>query len=241
MNHCLSIPLLLFATMSGFHSLAVGQEARLAAGSVDVVGEEDAQQEGWQVLFDGRTLNGWRANADPDAFSVVNGTIRAQGQGKKLSHLFYVGSGKERFVKFKDFEFELYARSEPNSNSGIFIHTDMSLRPPRRYLNTGYEVQLNSSKKEKKKTGSLYAVVNLKKSPVDETKWFRVNVRVKGKRIMIAVNGKQLVDYTEPEDPVREPSRKGRVLKPEGGGIALQAHDPKSVFYFKGIRLRELE
>lgn len=86
----------------------------------------------------------------------------------------------------------------------------------------------------------MYAVVNLNESRVDETKWFQVNVRVKRKRISIAINGEQLVDYTEPDNPVREETRKGRVLKPDGGGIALQAHDPKSVVFFKDIRIREL-
>ncbi len=31
-------------------------------------------------------------------------------------------------VKFKNFELEAVVRAEPNSNGGIFIHTDMSVR-----------------------------------------------------------------------------------------------------------------
>jgi hypothetical protein len=31
-----------------------------------------------------------------------------------------------------------------------------------------------------------------------------------------------------------------RRLDPEGGAIALQAHDPGSVFYFKDIKIRKL-
>ena len=38
-----------------------------------------------------------------------------------------------------------------------------------RHLAKGYEIQLNSTEKEKRKTGSLYAVVDLDKSPVDES------------------------------------------------------------------------
>jgi len=107
-------------------------------------------------------------------------------------------------------------------------------------LTHGYEIQLNSTAKEKRKTGSLYAVVDLAKSPVDETKWFTTLITVKDRRITIQVNGQTTVDYTEPENVERTGERKGRKLNPLGGAIALQGHDPKSVFYFKSVRLRPL-
>lgn len=196
--------------------------------------------EDWQVLFNGNNLDGWHAVGSQSDFKVVNGTLRAQAATKALSHLMYVGDQKDGFVRFKNFELDLFARSEPGSNSGIFIHTDKKIRSNRRFMDTGYEIQLNSSQKEKKKTGSLYDVVNLDKSPVDETQWFRVNIKVDGKRITVKLNGKQVVDYTEPTHPQRPARRKGRVLNPNGGAIALQAHDPDSVFYFKDIRIRRL-
>jgi hypothetical protein len=49
-----------------------------------------------------------------------------------------------------------------------------------------------------------------------------------------------VVDYTEPPNPQRSPQRVGRVLRAGGGAIALQAHDDKSTFYFKSIRIRKL-
>jgi hypothetical protein len=144
-------------------------------------------------------------------------------------------------AQFKNFELEMMCRSEPNSNSGLFIHTDMTTRDKALHLAKGYEIQLNSSAKEKRKTGSLYAIVDLAKSPVDESQWFKVRVMVKDQRITIHINDQQVMDYTEPPGVQRPPERAGRVLSVDGGGIALQAHDPKSVFYFKDIRLRRLE
>ena len=108
------------------------------------------------------------------------------------------------------------------------------------HLRNGYEVQLNSSKSEKRKTGSLYAVVDLDTSPVDESQWFTVRIRVEGPRIQVWINERQTVDYTEPVKPVRTPDRVGRLLRAEGGAIALQAHDDKSTFYFREIRIRRL-
>ena len=166
----------------------------------------------------------------PKSFSVVDGAIRVNAT-KESAHLFYVGDLKDGFVRFKNFELEATCRSETNSNSGIFIHTDMTTRDKALHLAKGYEIQLNSSEREKRKTGSLYAVVDLDKSPVDESQWFRVRIIVRDKRITIHLNGQQVVDYTEPPGVRRPAERAGRLLNPDGGGIALQAHDPKSIFY----------
>ena len=195
----------------------------------------------WTPLFDGKSLAGWRANVAPGSFTVADGVIRVRAVGPTSSHLFYVGDRKEGVVPFKDFEFEATVRAEPNANGGVFVHTDMTPRPGAKlYLANGYEVQLNSSPKEAKKTGSLYDVVDLDKSPVDETKWFALRITVKGKRITVAVDGKTVVDYTEPLDVKRSPARAGRRFRAEGGGIALQAHDPESTWYFKDIRVKRL-
>jgi hypothetical protein len=196
--------------------------------------------DGWQSLFNGKDLSGWRANFYPDSWSVVDGTIRVHPTAES-SHLFFVGDQPEgNFVPFTNFVLELSARSEPNANSGVFFHTDFAAPNQKHHLANGYEVQLNSTEKEKRKTGSLYAVVDLDKSPVDETQWFRVRITVQGKHIVVQMNEQTVVDYTEPENVQRPPERAGRKLNPAGGAIALQGHDPGSVFYFKDIRIKRL-
>lgn len=191
----------------------------------------------WKTLFNSKDLTGWQANAHPESFTVSDGILKAHGKNG-MAHLFYVGD-TDRDVSFKDFELVAVCRSESGSNSGFFFHTDRELRGGK-YLNKGYEVQLNSSAKEKNKTGSLYAVVQVDESPVDETEWFTIRVLVQGKHIQVFVNDQQMVDYTEPENPERPESRAKRLIDPNGGALAIQAHDPGSVFYFKEIRLREL-
>jgi len=191
----------------------------------------------WKPLFNGTDLKGWQANAHPESFTVTDGILKAHGKSG-MAHLFYVGD-TQHDVPFKDFELIAVARSEPGSNSGFFFHTDRELRGGK-YLNKGYEVQLNSSAKEKNKTGSLYAVAQVAESPVDETEWFTIRIRVEGKRIQVHVNDQQVVDYTEPGTPQRPANRAKRLIDPNGGAIAIQAHDPGSIFYFKEIRLREL-
>ncbi len=193
----------------------------------------------WQPLFNGKDLTGWKANVMPESFSVVDGAIRVNAT-QESAHLFYAGEGKEEFVRFKNFELEATVRGETNSNSGVFIHTDMTTRDQARHLAKGYEIQLNNSTRDARKTGSLYAVVDLDKSPVDETKWYRVHIIVRDEHITIFINDQKTVDYTEPPNVKRPKERAGRKLDPNGGAIALQAHDPGSIYYFKDIRIKRL-
>jgi hypothetical protein len=55
--------------------------------------------------------------------------------------------------------------------------------------------------------------------------------------VTVAVNGKQVVDYTEPEG-YRHPRYSGRDI--DHGTFALQAHDPGSVVYYRNIWVRPL-
>ncbi len=196
----------------------------------------------WRDLFNGKDLTGWKANTDPDAFQIVGGAIKAHATHPiERSHLFYVGEDDTTLESFKDFELEVTLRSEGGrANSGIFFHTDMEVRDDKLHLKNGYEVQLNSGA-NKGKTGSLYAVEDVNDTVIpDESEWYQVRIRVQGKRIQCWLNDQQVIDYVEPENVKRPPNRIGRILREKGGAIALQAHDAKSIYFFKRIRIREL-
>ncbi len=198
-------------------------------------------QDGWVQLFNGKDLSGWKANVSPEAYSVVDGILVVHDTSPSIrSHLFYVGDGKQEFVRFKNFELKVVSKGGQHSNSGVFIHTDFSERDSNRHLAKGYEVQLNNTVTDKRKTGSLYQIVDLEKSPVDDTQWFEMHIVVNGKRIVVNVDGKKVIDYTEPEHPERPDNRKFRVLDPRGGALAIQAHDADSTWYFRKISIRRL-
>ena len=65
---------------------------RLAAATLAAVlasgAGAPAQDDGWVSLFDGKTLNGWKASDAPGTFSVKDGRIVVHGP---RSHLFYDG------------------------------------------------------------------------------------------------------------------------------------------------------
>jgi hypothetical protein len=73
---------------------------------------------------------------------------------------------------------------------------------------------------------------------VKDNEWFTEYIKVEGKRIIIKLNDKVVVDYTEPENVKRDAGSEGRVLS--SGTFALQGHDPNSKVYFKNIMVKPL-
>jgi len=184
---------------------------------------------GWKCLFDGKTLDGWKASENKDTFSVRDGMIVAAGP---RSHLFYVGPVEN--ANFKNFEFKADVMTEPGSNAGIYFHTEYQ---DEGWPSKGYEVQINNTHKDWRKTGSLYAVKDVRESPAKDNEWFTEHIIVRDKQIVIKVNRETMVDYTEPQD-VNYEGMPGRKIS--NGTFALQGHDPKSVVYFKNIRVKPL-
>jgi hypothetical protein len=185
----------------------------------------------WVSLFDGKTLNGWKVGENPETFKVEDGAIVVNG---KVAHLFY--DGKEGNHDFKNFELKLDIMTMPGSNSGVYIHTQYQESS---WPKKGYEVQVNNSQGDWRRTGGLYAVQDIKEPPAKDNEWFTMHIVVKNKNIKVSVNNKQLVDYTEPENAVREKGMEGRLLS--SGTIALQGHDPKSKVLYKNIQLKVLD
>ncbi|MDZ4849850.1 MAG: DUF1080 domain-containing protein [Pirellulaceae bacterium] len=184
----------------------------------------------WVSLFDGKTLAGWAPNEKPESFSVENGELKFKGG---MAHLFCM---KEGFADLKNFEFKADIKTLPGANSGIFFHTEN--RGPGS-LKKGYEAQINTSfVKDPRKTGSLVDVKDLDQSPVNDNEWFEYHLIVSGKHIVVNINGKSVVDYTEEVKPARKKGREERVLS--HGALALQAHDPESVTFLRNIRVKKL-
>jgi hypothetical protein len=190
------------------------------------------QQKGagkWVSLFDGKTLDGWKKNQNPATFSVEDGAIKVAGP---ISHLFYDGPVSNH--NFKNFEFKAMVKTKPKANSGIFIHTTFQQEG---FPNKGYEVQVNNSQEDWRRTGSLYGVKDVKETFVKDDEWYEEYVKVQGKNITIKINGQTVVEYTEPEEEGRK-NAGGKALS--SGTFALQGHDPGSVVFYKDIKVRVL-
>ena len=184
----------------------------------------------WKSLFNGTDLSGWKVGNNASTFSIENGMIVANGP---VAHLFYDGDVKQH--QFKNFEFKADVMTTPGSNSGIYIHT---VYQESGWPKKGYEVQVNNSHTDWRRTGSLYGIQDVKEVFVKDNEWFTEYIKVEGKIITVKLNDKTVVDYTEPENVQREPNDEGHRLV--GGTFALQGHDPKSKVYYKNIMVRVL-
>ena len=192
--------------------------------------KQQGHKDGWKSLFDGKSLKNWKVGDNAGTFTVENGMIVVHGS---LAHLFYDGAISKH--NFKNFEFKADVMTTPGSNSGIYFHTAFQEGS---WPAKGYEVQVNNSHTDWRKSGSLYAIDDVKEVLVKDNEWFTEHIKVTGKRVVIKVNDKIVVDYTEPENVQRGKNDSLRILS--NGTFALQGHDPKSKVYFKNLMVKLL-
>ncbi|TWT88643.1 hypothetical protein Mal64_21300 [Pseudobythopirellula maris] len=187
---------------------------------------------GWVSLFNGEDLAGWRASENEGTFRVEDGVIVVHGP---RSHLFY--EGPVGGADFKDFEWKCDVKTTPGSNSGMYFHTEYQEEG---WPVKGYEVQVNATHGDARKTGGLYAIEDvMDDAPHEDGEWFTQHVVVRGKRIVVRVNGEVTTDFTEPEDHTPPEGKPGRLIS--HGTFALQGHDPASKVYFKNLLVRPLD
>ena len=188
------------------------------------------KNDGWISLFDGKSLSGWKVGNNASTFSIENGSIVAHGP---VAHLFYEGDVNDH--NFRNFDFKAHVMTMPGSNSGIYFHTTYQEGG---WPSKGYEVQVNNSHSDWRRTGSLYAIEDVKEVYVKDNEWYTEEVIVEGKRVRIKINDRTVVDYTEPENVQRPEGMKDRKIS--NGTFALQGHDPNSKVYFKDIMVKPL-
>ena len=206
-------------------SLAIGLLASFpAVQGGDKKGDEKGK---WVVLFNGKDLTGWKTHPDDKAkWEVKDGAIVGTGpQG----HLF-----SER-GDYENFRFRVEAKINDKGNSGQYFRATFAKAFP-----PGYEAQINSTHGDKVRTGSLYPdgrdgyTAEEKKTTlifdrlVEPDTWFTQEVIAEGNHIVIKVNGKTTVDFTD---------TKNRHSK---GHFAIQQHDPGGVIMIRKAEVMEL-
>lgn len=173
-----------------------------------------AADDGWIEMFDGKTLDGWKANERPENWTVEDGCIAGHGE---RSHLFWM---KE---ECGDCEFTAEVKINDHGNSGMYFRAQFMEGWP-----NGYEAQVNSTHTDWKRTGSLYNFVNIKEQLVPPDTWFTQHIIAQGNHIIIKVNGKTVVDYVDEKNTHTR------------GYLALQQHDPGSTVRYRNLKMREI-
>ena len=172
-------------------------------------------KDGWISIFDGKTLNGWKAGDNPESWSVKNGVITGDGE---RSHLFYMEQVCENC------EFEADVKLNHGGNSGMYFRAAFGPDWPK-----GYEAQVNNTHSDWKRTGSLYNFANVKEQLVPDDTWWNQHIIAQGNHIIILVNDKKVVDYVD---------EKNTYMK---GYLALQQHNKGSVVEYKNLMMKVLK
>ena len=173
-----------------------------------------AGDDGWINMFDGKTLDGWKANEHPESWSARDGTIVGDGDE---SHLFWMTR------KCHDCEFKADVKISDGGNSGMYFRTAFGPGFPK-----GYEVQVNSTHKDPVRTGSLYGFVKIYDQLVPPDTWFNQHVIARGNHIIIEVNEKKVVDFVDDKNTFTD------------GYLALQQHNKGSIVTFKNLMMKPL-
>jgi len=168
----------------------------------------------WKVIFDGSTLDGWKANEHPESWSVKDGSIRGDGPA---SHLFYMGD------VCVNCEFKAEVRINHGGNSGMYFRTAFGPGFPK-----GYEAQVDNTHQDPVRTGSLYNFVKIFEQLIPDDTWWTQHVIVEGNHIQIFVNDKKTVDFIDEKNTYTD------------GYLALQQHNVGGVVEFKNLMMKPL-
>lgn len=168
----------------------------------------------WRSIFDGSTLDGWKANEHPESWTVKDGAIRGDGPA---SHLFYMG---EVCVNC---EFKAEVRISHGGNSGMYVRTAFGPGFPK-----GYEAQVDNTHSDPVRTGSLYGFVKILEQLIPDDTWWTQHVIIEGNHIQIFVNDKKTVDFIDEKNTYTS------------GYLALQQHNAGSIVEFKNLMVRAL-
>ena len=222
----------------------------LALGSCELP-EPDA---GFDPIFDGQTLTGWRAvpEADIAAWFVVDGTLQARGLEERQSFLVYAED-----EALTDFELKFSYRMLTDGNTGVELRARADHSGKR--LFEGYHADLGhvgigshilgawdfhfATRKEfpcprgtrllidESGAGHSEPIDNpLELAEIRERDWNHCLVIAKGNRFQFFINGKLSSEFTDGID-------QGRL---DSGAIALQIHEKGTEIAFRDILLKRL-
>ena len=192
-------------------------------------------QQGWISLFNGKDFTGWKIGGDQNTFQIKDGAMVAQGP---VAHAYYDGPVNNH--DFKNFELMVDVMAAPNSNGGIYFHTEFQEKGfPRK----GFEVQVNNTyQRDPVKSGSLYHVKDVGaeeiKGITKDSEWFTEHIIVQENTVTVKLNGKEVVKWVQPADWNGGREGDGRVLG--RGTFAFQGHDPNSTVHYKNVRVKPL-
>ncbi len=178
------------------------EEASTEAGVNELSQKE--QEEGWELLFDGESTEGWRGygkDSFPDEGWVIeDGTLKVLGTGAGEA-----GGGGDIIYdeEFKDFELSLEWKVSEGGNSGIFylakeIEGDPIYKsaPEMQILDNERHPDARLGENGNRQAGSLYDLVPAEPQNANPAgEWNKASVLVYRGTVVHNQNGENVVEY----------------------------------------------
>ena len=210
--------------------------------------------EGWILLFDGKTSIGWRGygkeNFPEKGWLVENGTLHVMGSGKGEA-----GGGGDIITekKYGNFELSLEWKVSEGGNSGIFYLVQE--KPGQPIWKSAPEMQILDNAKHpdarlgvdgNRAAGSLYDLIPGKFEAVNPAgEWNHVMIMVYKGTVVHWMNGENVLEYHLWTDDWKNMVSNSKFKDYEDfmntateGHIGLQDHGDD--VWFRNIKLREL-
>jgi hypothetical protein len=189
--------------------------ATLGAQSAPNALTKQETADGWILLFDGKSLNGWQGRPTFDRNSsgdwkVENGALVCGGT---------TPSWLSSDASFSDFTLKLEFRGNEKANSGVFLRSQKEGQPHV----TGYELQIWDYQPAGFNTGSLVGSVKAEPVKILADQWNSYDITADGDHFVIVLNGKKLLD--------------ARDAKHAAGVVGFQCQQNNGI-EFRSIKLR---
>jgi len=213
------------------------------------------KEDGWKLLFDGKTTEGWRGyqkESFPVAWNIDNDALHIQGSGRGEAGA-KDGGDIVYDQEFADFHLKLEWMVDSAANSGILYRGKEKFdyiwktAPEMQVLDNKHHPDAKLGKNGNRQAGSLYDLIaadpqNFK----GHGTWNQAEVIAKGNNIVHIQNGDTVVQYTIGSDRMANliaNSKWADINKDWGkispkGFIALQDHGDD--VWFRNIKIKEM-
>ncbi|MEW6250162.1 MAG: family 16 glycoside hydrolase [Planctomycetota bacterium] len=207
---------------------------------------DQEQQQGWKLLFDGRTPQGWRGwkkDAFPAGWQVKDGCLMFAADRTRP------GGDICTEQEFDNFELQIEWRIAPAGNSGIFFRADEQFdwcwrtAPECQVLDNAEHVD---GRRAETSAASNYALYAPSKDATQPIGFFnQAKLVVNGNHVEHWLNGEKVVEYElgSPEWEARVKASKFASMPDYGrrakGRIVLQDHGDR--VWYRNIKIRELK
>jgi len=200
------------------------------------------KKDGWILLFDGKTLNGWMTSSEkPSKTPVDDGCINPHKCG---------GYMMIHEKMWENYALKLDFKISPKCNSGVFVRTSsLKPRPGKDVGFNGIEVAIDDTKSAGyHDTGALYDLVKPTKNAMKPAgEWNQMTITCFKNEITVELNGETVVkaDMDEFDKPFKRPDGSKHKFDvafkdhPRKGYVGLQDHG--SPCWYKNIKLKQLK